>query len=325
MATADYRDFKIYDDQFQGGVYEKISQFIQGFNAASAGAIRMSTASILGHYRKESIFKLISGLVSRRDIASTNDATAVKPAQDEIISVKLNGKIGPVDLTLDALSKIGSDEREMSFILGQMVGEAKIQYQINRAIMAVEAALETAASVDVTSETVKTMTHTHLVSGMAILGDQASRIVCLVMHSKAYFDLIKQSIADKVFEVAGATIYSGTPVTFNRPVLVTDCPSLTDANGSATDTYNTLALVDGAVEVIDSEEDKMVNTIVTGKENLIMRLQGEFAFNLGVKGHKWDTTNGGVNPTDTAIATASNWDQVVSSIKDAAGARLVTQ
>ena len=63
----------------------------------------------------------------------------------------------------------------------------------------------------------------------------------------------------------------------------------------------------------------MVLDEVTGLENLVVRLQGEFAYNLGVKGFKWDTANGGANPSDAAVGTGTNWDAAVSSYKDYAG------
>jgi hypothetical protein len=50
-----------------------------------------------------------------------------------------------------------------------------------------------------------------------------------------------------------------------------------------------------------------------------MRLQGEFAFNVGLKGFQWDVTNGGANPTDSALGTGSNWDLIAADIKDTSG------
>ena len=46
---------------------------------------------------------------------------------------------------------------------------------------------------------------------------------------------------------------------------------------------------------------------------------------VGVKGFQWDTGNGGVNPTDANVGTSTNWDKVLTSIKDCAGVRIVVQ
>ncbi|MFN6203939.1 MAG: major capsid protein, partial [Acidobacteriota bacterium] len=58
---------------------------------------------------------------------------------------------------------------------------------------------------------------------------------------------------------------------------------------------------------------------VTGGEQIVNRIQGEYAFNGGVKGFRCDITNGGANPDDTSLGTGSNWDKAVTSDKDLAG------
>jgi thiamine pyrophosphokinase len=58
------------------------------------------------------------------------------------------------------------------------------------------------------------------------------------------------------------------------------------------------------------------------KANLEMILQGEDDYVLGLKGFKWDTTNGGVNPTTANVVTGSNWDVNVASNKDLAGVKI---
>jgi hypothetical protein len=63
----------------------------------------------------------------------------------------------------------------------------------------------------------------------------------------------------------------------------------------------------------------MVVDLVSGLDNLVYRFQGEFAYNMGVKGFKWDTGNGGANPDATALGTGSNWDAASTSYKDFAG------
>src|SRR5574343_1255592 len=145
-SPAVYTDMKIYDSFFQDGMYEVESQAGEAFGAASNGALQLTTASRLGHYAKDAFLKNISSLVTRKDISSTSAANILKPTQDEFVSVKLNAKIGPVDTALDALKKIASDQRELSFILGQQVGKAKLLYKLNRAIMAAEAALSQSTS-----------------------------------------------------------------------------------------------------------------------------------------------------------------------------------
>lgn len=329
MATGKQSDFKIYEPEFYGGVYEAVTQNVNGFNAASAGAITLVAQTLKGHFEKTSFFKEISNLITRRDITSVATVTDNLLSQDEEIAVKVNRKIGPLGQTLDAWRKLGTDPREMSFVLGRMIGERQTQDYINTAILSVEAAISgvTAVNVNKTSGSPTTLTHSYLVDGLATFGDQSANVVAWVMHSKSYFDLVKQAISDKVFEVAGATIYGATPGTFNRPAIVIDSPALFNANTSVStdDNYSVLGLVRGAVTVKESEQREVYSEVVTGLENLIMRVQGEYAFNVGVKGFKWDTTNGATNPTDAALATSTNWDKVATSNKSLAGFRVLVK
>lgn len=323
MAIGKASDFKIYEEEFYGGMFEAVAQTTQAFNGASAGAMRLIARELKGQYEKESFLKDISGLISRRDTTSVSAATDLAMTQDEFVSVKVNRKIGPVAQTLDAWRKIGADQREMSFKLGQMIGERQAADYVNTAVLAAETAISGVSDLNYTIASTGTLTHGALVSGMAKLGDASASIAAWVMHSKPFHDLLGQAITDKIFGVANIAIYNGTTGTLGRPVIVVDAPALTDANGSATDTYNILGLVPGAVTVTESEQREIVSEVVTGLENLVMRVQGEYAFNLGVKGFGWDVTNGGANPTDTAVGTSSNWDQKATSYKHCAGVRIV--
>lgn len=321
MATGKATDFKIYPEQFYGGSYESISQNVDAFNAASNGVLALVTQQLKGDYEKESFLKELVGMITRRDTTSVAAATDQAMTQDEYISVKINRKIGPIAQTIDAWRKIGSSEQEMSFKLGQMMGEKKFVDFVNTAIAAGEAALQNVAGVNKTFAA--TIDHGKMVDALALRGDLAGAITAWIMHSKPYFDLVKQSIADKIFGVANISVFEGTAATLGRRVIVIDAPALVDAG--APSTYNTLGLVPGAVTVKESEDQHIVSQVVTGLENLVMRVQGEYAFNIGVKGYKWDTTAGGVGPTDAAVATATNWLQAATNIKQLAGVRLVTQ
>lgn len=335
-------DFKVYNAEFQAGLYEGITQFVDVFNGASRNAVRLVTEAQRGHYARDAFFKHMSDLISRRDITSTSSATAQKLEQDEFVSVKLNRKIGPADISLDAVRKLmgtgsnitainannpDADTSTISFVLGRMAGELKAKDMLNSGMIAVEAALEGQSSLvyDATGQTTKTITTAHLVSGLALMGDQAERVVAWVMHSKNYFDLVKSQISDKVTNVADQVIYGAVPGTLGRPVIISDIPALHDANGSAADTYNVLGLVADGLVLTESEQSDIVSQVVTGLENLVFRLQGEYAFNVGCKGFQWDVTNGGSNPNDTNLGTTTNWDKVATSVKDCAGVRIKCQ
>jgi len=320
MATSLATDFKVYNEFFYSGITEAIAQNLNVFNASSNGSIMLGSERKLGNYFYESFFKQAAA-VTRRDNTSLSDATAVKLTQGEFISVKCLGKFLQ-ESALDAIKKImksGASAQELSFLMGKQYAEQKIDYMLSFAIGGgVAGIIGQATNVyDNTGETTATLTHNALVKGMSKLGDAGQTISAWVMHSKPFYDLVGQSITDKITNVADRVIYGAMPGTLGRPVIVTDDDGL--ILDESTDKYYTLGLVKGAINVVESEEENIINEIVTGKENLVLRTQAEFAVNLGIKGLTWDVGNGGLNPTLAAVKTSTNWDLAATSYKHIAG------
>lgn len=167
------------------------------------------------------------------------------------------------------------------------------------------------------------MTTAELVNALAKMGDAASKIGVFVMHSAKYFELVKeQAFTTKIEGIANFTVQTGTPVTLNRPVLVVDDPALVTTTGTgstAVTTYHTLALVGSGIVIEDTEGQYVMFDEVSGGEQLVRRMQGEYGYNLGINGFTWDVTNGGKNPSASALATGSNWDLGYADAKNRAG------
>lgn len=324
MATGKASDFKVYQDQFQTGVIETLTQNTDAFNDASRGAIALTTASRRGDYSQQAFFANIASLISRRDTTSVAGATDLAMTEDEWISVKLNRKIGPVGQTRDAFRKImaGKTPEEMSLILGQMAGKGMQVEMLDTALLCARAALTNQAANLYTVPTNGTLATAALVGGLAKFGDAAKEIVCWVMHSKAYYDLVGEQISAKITDVANLAVATAQPVTMNRPVVISDSASLSTSTGSGSTlvtTYYSLGLTAGGIIVENTEEEELVVMDVSGLENLVVRYQGEFAYNLGLRGFKYDIANGGANPTASTLGTGSNWDTNRQSNKDFAG------
>lgn len=325
MTIGTRSNFVIYQNELRGGIVEQLTQATNYFNAAGGG-ITLTTISRRGDYHKESFFKNVASLVARRDPTSVAAATDLPLTMDEIISVKLNRKIGPVTQTYDAFAKMAMDmtPEAFSMLLGGMVGKAMQTEMLNSALRAGRAALNNQSSVRYTVPTNGTMTTAGLVSGLARFGDASSQISAWVMHSKVFFDLMQHQIGTSANGdiVAGVAVQGANPLTLNRPVIVTDSDALTVSGGSGSTAYTdyfTLGLTPGALVVENTETERVELQTVTGLENLVVRMQGEYAYNAGVKGFKWDVTNGQTNPTDSTLGTGSNWDVARSSYKDFAG------
>jgi hypothetical protein len=326
MAIGKGSDLKIYDELVLGAMIERQAQNINAWNAVSRNAIRLSQARHQGNYVYESFFKKVA-LVSRRDITSVSAATDTPITQGENISVKINRKIGPVAHTLDAFKKIARPGTldAVSNALGEQVSDDMTSDMLNTGLVSVAAAIRNQAAVAIAA-TGLVITTNNLVSMLAKMGDRAEKVVCWIMHSKVYYDLVAAQITANITGVSNFNIANASPITLNRPVIITDAAALKIAGASPLlDTYVTLGLVEGGLVVEDSEEQTFWSQEVTGLENLAVRYQGEYAFNIGVKGFTYDATNGGVNPTDGTLATGSNWDPTATSFKDYAGVSLITK
>tara|TARA_R100001443_G_scaffold37011_2_gene50814 strand:- start:1500 stop:2480 length:981 start_codon:yes stop_codon:yes gene_type:complete len=326
MATGKASDFTIYNEEVQGAFIETIQQHVDVWNAASAGTLRMRTADSLGDYARETFFDVIGSLVSRRDTTSVSAATDLAPTSDEFIGVKRNYKVGPVANTLDSWRKIGKDQGSLSIVVGQQMAKAVPQAMLEAALMALEGKLDSVAALEET-DTGATITTEGLVDCLAKQGDAAQNIAAFVMHSKVYYNLLNDQIGDAVYRANGVSIMQGVPATLGRPVVITDSASLVETDGvsSGVDAYSTLALFPGAADITISEPPTVVTDLVTGLENIVYRFQGEGAYNVRLRGCEWDIANGGANPADAALKTATNWDTVVADNKLLPGAILKTR
>lgn len=329
MAVATASDFKIYNELFFTGQTEVIQQVVQVWNAASLNTLMLRPRLLKGDYEQRSFFKEIASLVSRRDTTSTADATALKITQDEFVGVKLSRKIGPVRSTLDAFKKIGADAATFSLNFGRQSAVGVLQDYVDTAIAALVASLRGQPALvydaaDLPAGSTVTMTHAHLANGLANFGDASSRILAWVMHSKVFWDLIKQAITDKIDGIASMAIAQASPGTFNRPVIITDSANLKETTGSSETQYFTLGLVADAAVVDESEDQQIESDLDLKTENLEMIIKGDYAYNLSLKGMKWDTTNGGVNPTAAAVGTPTNWDGVASDKRSMPGILIIS-
>jgi len=330
MAIGDYTDFILDPQSFHNGQFNFVTQNINAFNGASNGAIRLVYENLPGHYANNISFSLPENIYTRRDITSgaaiaSGDRFYISEVNER--SVKLNRKVY-IENTLDSFAKSvkSMSYEEASFIIGQQVAERRLKRQLNDSILSLRAALDqgdTTQTITVSSaHNAGKMNSEDLNTALGIMGDASGQLACLVMHSKAWRDLIGNQVVENIDGVSSYNLFQGTPATYGKPVLVTDSDNLKVVTGSGSSAYTeyfTLGLTDMASVVTVSENSRLISDIPTGYENLTLVLQGEEAYNMKIKGYGWDATNGGINPTDTALGTSTNWDVAMSSVKQRAG------
>lgn len=327
MAAGTRSAFTINNEYLRTRISELMAQNGDALNAASNGAIRLDTISRRGDFVTSSFFTQIANLVVRRDPTSVADVDDTPMGMSELVTVKTNRRIGPVAMTWDAFKKMQGQftETEFTGLVAVQAAQAMQLEMLNTGILAARAALRQQSASYLTEASLGRISSQTLIDALAKMGDQASRIVAWVMHSKVYYDLVGNQLAANITGVSNFNIATGTPVTVNRPVIVTDSDSLfTNIASPDVTNYFTLGLVRDAVALENSEEEDIVSQTITGKENLIQRYQGEYAYNIGILGFSWDTQNGGVNPTTTALGTGTNWDPAFTDVKNRAGVAIMT-
>ena len=319
MAIGQVSDFQVYDEQFFGGWTEVLMQNTEAFNAVSRDTLRMVAQMKRGDFEDESFFEAIAAanLISRRDTTSVAAATDQPLTQGEEKRPKINRKIGPIADTEDAFRKTQIPLTQFSYLLGQQTAVGVLRDMLNSILRAIEASLTGVGALKVTQAA--TMRIAYLIEAVTLLGDAGDDVLCWVMHSVPYYGLMAANAAAGITNVADVTIVEGTTASLGRPVILTDSAAL--VKSGSPDTYITLGLTRNAGVVTESEERVIANERVLGLEQLVQRIQGEFAYNIGVKGFTW---GGGANPTDANVAAAGNWTQVAADVKSGPGVWLST-
>lgn len=321
MAIGKASDFVVRNELFQTMFVETLVQNIEILNGAGNGVIQFVTEQTEGDYEKNRFFDRPSGGVSRRD--PTDTTTGLTPAsltQDEVIDVKLNRKYGPYQQTRDAFIKIGGTPEDLTMILAPNMAEEAMKGMVNDAVSALVAAIRNTSGAVYDYAAVganKTIDHTALIRTRALLGDQFGRLQGWGMNGASFHKLVEAQLSVASGNVGDFAVYEGSAGTLGLPAFVSDAPSFSTSGTPGE--YHILGLVANAARIKLSEAPYMTTDEIILKESIMLALQGEYAFTLGLKGYKWDTTSGGVNPVAADVATGSNWDLVVASFKDAAG------
>jgi hypothetical protein len=312
--------FTIYEDQFYSGMFEVVAQNTNVFNEASRNTINIIPREHIGDFSKEAFFTEEASVINRRDITVNTDGAASDLDSDELVGVKLYRRY-QWDKRLTDIKRIGFTEQEYSRIVGEKTGEQKMKDMLNTGLLCLSTALEAAGSNedDITSESPNTLNYDAIPGALQLFGDNSPALRQVVGHSKPIHDLLGDALSINVENVAGTSINQGSIPSLGKGLSMTDSSDLvvTDGVSSGTDAYKTLFLAENALRIEESEDETMVSDVVDGKENIVVRVQGEYAITCKVKGIEY--SDSGANPNDSALGNTSNWNQVASDTKNTAG------
>ncbi len=311
---------KVFDSFLYTTATEYVDQNVMDFSMKSGGAIGVASVRNIGDYSHTAFWSQLQGMIRRRDTRDDSAVTAIDLSQEDAISVKVPSGTPPVNLPPSQFRHIQKDPEEGGIVVGEQLGPAMAQDQLNTAIRAVSGAALSNADM-VFDGTASTMKQTALASGRALFKDRGLGVRSWVMHSTAFWDLHGDNLANMKelfqYETVGISVLADPLGTF---YFVTDSEALVqvDGGGSGVDHYLTIGLMPNALVIMDNDDMDSVLVEGTGQANITRQLQVEYSYNVSVKGYAWNIADGGAAPTNTALATPANWTKVATSDKDTA-------
>lgn len=308
-------NMKVFNDWLQRATIETLAQRVEKFNAASGGAIQLTTQGFAGDFLQEAMWQSIHSAQRRVDRYNTNGTPSpTSLAQIQHNTVKVAGGFGPILWEPAQLTYIQKSPEEAVEVISRNLAEAMMKDMLNSAISAGVAACEVSSDSYYDTGT-GPITYRDLNMAHAKFGDHSDLLVCEVMDGTAYHNLLDGNLANsaQLFQSTGVTVVD----ILGKRVIVTDAPALRET-GTGAD-QKVLSLVVGGIVVHDGG-DLITNVETTnGKNRIETTFQADYTFGLGLKGYAWDTASGGKTPTDAEIATGSNWDRIATSVKHTCG------
>ncbi|EJH4830419.1 major capsid protein [Pseudomonas aeruginosa] len=321
-------DMEVFNTYFMPATVETLSQMVERFNAASGGAILLTTDGFDGDFLQTSFYAGLAGARRRVNRYGSNDAvTPVDLTQLKHNTVKVAGGFGPVRYEPSQMTWLRKPTAEGVEVASRYFAESLLQDQLNTAVAALVAAISNqgaATTVDVSGA--KKVDYIAVNDSHALFGDHSSQLIAQVMDGAQFHAFIGQNLtnAQQLFQSNGVRVVD----ILGRLIVVTDAPALyTQAvsDPAAPAKRRVLSLTQGAATVHDARD--LISNIETsnGKERIETTLQIDYSFGVGLRGYAWDVANGGASPDDAALSTGANWDKVATSVKHTAGVLAVGQ
>ncbi|EHU1539727.1 hypothetical protein J671_3605 [Acinetobacter sp. 1130196] len=307
---------QVFNEYIMPATIETLAQMVQKFNAASGGAIRLTTDGFTGDFLQESFFASLDGAQRRVDRYAANGTAPITDLSEiKHSSVKVAGGIGPVRYEPSQMTWLQRPTAQGIEVASRTFASLMLKDQLNTAIAALVAAISNQP--DATNDVSATagLTYSAMNGAHAKFGDHSGNIITDVMNGTAYHKLIEKNLsnAQQLFQSGNVRVID----ILGKLVVVTDAPALYTAG--TPNQLKVLSLTDAAAIVSDGGD--VVSNIETtnGKDRIETTLQVDYSFGVGLKGYTWDEANGGKSPSDAELATGTNWDKSATSIKHTAG------
>lgn len=309
-------DMKVYNDDIVGTTIELLGQKTDQFNAASGGAIVLSTASWRGDFSRESFFNQIASAKRRVDrYAAIAPQAATALTQGEHVGVKVAGGFGPVLFEPAQMTWLNEDPASAIRAISEGFSDALLADQLNTAVGAAVAAVSGQAELVNDVSATAGLSLNVLNNSHAKFGDQSQLLITDIMTGAAYHTLVDKALtnANQLF-VAGNVMVVDV---LGKRYVISDIPELYVAG--AKNKTKVLSVVANGI-IVDNASD-IISNIDTSNGNTRIQTtwQADYSFGLKLKGYSWDVTNGGKSPQDKGLFTAANWGKAVAENKHTLG------
>ncbi len=309
-------NMQVFNEYIMPATIASVAQMIDKFNAASAGAIVLSSDGMTGDFMQRSFFASLASARRRVNRYAANGAQAATDlAELKESKVKVAGGFGPVAYEPSQLTWLQRPTQQGVQAAATAFAELLLQDQLNTAIAAGVAAIANNAATTNDVSATAGITYNAINGAHGKFGDMSSNIVANVMDGAIAHKLVDANLTNgtRLFEAGNVTVID----ILGKAVVITDAPALREAG--TPNKNKVLGLVAGGLTV-EGANDIITNVETSnGKQRIETTFQTDYTFTLGVKGYTWDEANGGKSPTDAAIATGSNWDKVAEFDKLTAG------
>lgn len=307
---------QVFNEYIMPATIETLAQMVQKFNAASGGAIRLTTDGFTGDFLQESFFASLDGAQRRVDRYAANGTAPITDLSEiKHSSVKVAGGIGPVRYEPSQMTWLQRPTAQGIEVASRTFASLMLKDQLNTAIAALVAAISNQPTATNDVSATGGLTYSAMNGAHAKFGDHSGNIITDVMNGAAYHKLVDKNLdnAAKLFQAGNVRVID----ILGKLVVVTDAPALYTAG--TPNKLKVLSLTDAAAIVSDGGD--VVSNIETtnGKDRIETTLQVDYSFGVGLKGYTWDEVNGGKSPSDAELATGTNWDKTATSIKHTAG------
>lgn len=309
-------NMQVFNDYIMPATIVSLDQQIALFNAASGGAITLSTEGMTGDFMRESFFASLASARRRVDrYAANTDVASTALSELKGSKVKVAGGFGPVSYEPSQLTWLQRPTQQGVQAASTAFAELLLQDQLNTAIAAGVAAIENNPAVVNDVSATAGMTYGVINGAHAKFGDASNRISANVMTGTVAHKLIADNLAnaERLFVQGDVTVIG----LLGKAIVITDAPALYEAG--TPNKSKVLGLCGGAI-MVEGASDIISNVDTdNGKQRIETTFQVDYTFTLGMKGYGWDEANGGKSPSDAELATGSNWDKYAQFDKMTAG------